>query len=403
MLGGSRLSPRQRRHPAPVPAPTAAQRELLAWYAANRRDLPWRRTRDPYRILVSEVMLQQTQVVRVIPFYERFLAEFPDERALAAASDDAIHRAWKGLGYPSRVERLRSACQAVLRRGRWPDCPDDLQELPGLGPYTARSLATFAFAHPSAVLDTNVARVLCRRDGLDPAIGRPALQAAADTALATTDPIAWNNAVMELGALVCTARTPRCEACPWSRRCCARADATVQAATATPLKVAQAKISYGQAAPPRSTPVQRIVLALIHDQGRYLAAQRPAHLDQGGVWELPGGKVAPGEPERTAIAREVSEELGCEVLAARHLLTWHHCYDGRWLRLACYRVRLFDPAAARPLASDGLRWSTPAEFTALPFPPANAALIERLRRYHRLDAQRHSRAPAATPPSTSRG
>jgi A/G-specific adenine glycosylase len=367
-----------------VPAPTAAQREILAWYAANRRDLPWRRTRDPYRILVSEVMLQQTQVARVVPFYERFLAVFPDAKALAVATDEAIHRAWKGLGYPSRVERLRSACQTVLVRGGWPDGPEALQELPGLGPYTARSLAAFAFAHPSAVLDTNVARVLCRRDGLEPAIGRAALQSAADAALAVADPIAWNNAVMELGALVCTARTPRCDVCPWAKRCCARADAAVQAATAAPLKVAQVKIRYGQPAPPRGTPLQRVVLALIHDQGRYLAARRPAHLDQGGAWELPGGKVGPGESERTALAREVVEELGCEVLAARHLLTWHHAYAGRWLRLACYRVRLFDPAAARSLASDGLEWFGPAEFCALPFPPANQALAERLRRYHRL-------------------
>lgn len=371
-----------------MPAPTAAQRELLAWYAIQGRDLPWRRTREPYRILVSEVMLQQTQVARVVPFYERFLAAFPDERALAAAGDEAIHRAWKGLGYPSRVERLRAACQAVLARGGWPRSPDDLQALPGLGPYTSRSLAAFAFAHPSAVLDTNVARVLCRRDGLDPAAGREALQAAADQALLRSDPIAWNNAVMELGALVCTARSPRCADCPWAGRCCARADAVVQAATAAPLKVAQAKLSYGQPKPPRGTPVQRIVLALVHHEGRYLAARRPERLAQGGAWELPGGKVAPAEPERAALAREVAEELGCEVLAARHLLTWHHRYAAGWLRLACYRVRLFDPAAARPLASDGLAWFTPAEFIALRFPEANQALVTRLLRYHRLSPAR---------------
>ena len=127
------------------------QRALLAWYAAARRDLPWRTTRDPYRILVSEVMLQQTQVARVVPFYERFVASFPDERALAQAGDEALHRLWKGLGYPSRAERLRATCAAVLERGGWPRDLPGLMELPGIGPYTARAVAAFAFAAPVPV------------------------------------------------------------------------------------------------------------------------------------------------------------------------------------------------------------------------------------------------------------
>ncbi|MEK7413484.1 MAG: NUDIX domain-containing protein [Planctomycetota bacterium] len=365
----------------------AAQRELLTWYAANRRDLPWRQTRDPYRVLVSEVMLQQTQVARVIPFYERFLALFPDERALATAADEVIHRAWKGLGYPSRVERLRATCRAVIARGNWPRDLVGLQELPGIGPYTARALAAFAFAHPSAVLDTNVARVLSRRDGLrlgGTTVDRSAFQVAADAALATSEPIAWNNAMMELGALVCSARNPRCAVCPWARRCVDRADAAALVASAAPLKVASTKIQYGDPAPPRSTPVIKVVVALIHHEGKYLAARRPVAKHAGGGWELPGGKVEAGEDERRAIAREVAEEVGAEVLAARHLLTWHHTYPDRHLRLSCYRVRLFAPTSVRALASDGLAWFTPAEFIALNFPPGTAPLLQRLAVYHRL-------------------
>lgn len=364
-----------------MPTPQA---ELLDWYALNRRDLPWRATRDPYRVLVSETMLQQTQVVRVLPFYQRFLERFPDERALAAAGDADIHRLWKGLGYPSRVERLRAACAAALARGGWPRDVEGLMELPGIGPYTARAVAAFAGAAPVAVLDTNVARVLCRRDGLDPAAGRPALQAAADAALHAADPVAWNNAVMELGALVCTARSPRCAACPWQARCVAARDPGRLAATAAPLKAATVKTAYGDPAPPRGTPVVKVVLALIHHDGRYLAQRRPADKHAGGVWELPGGKVEPGEDERRALAREVAEELGCEVLAARHLLTWHHRYPDRWVRLACYRVRLFEPAAVRPLASDGLAWFAPAELLSQVFPAGTAPLVARLRKYHRL-------------------
>lgn len=363
---------------------SAEQDELLAWYALNRRDLPWRASRDPYRVLVSETMLQQTQVARVLPFYQRFLARFPDERALAAAGDEDIHRLWKGLGYPSRVERLRAACAAVLQRGGWPQDVAGLMQLPGIGPYTARAVAAFALAEAVAVLDTNVARVLCRRDGLDPAIGRPALQDAADAALHRPDPVAWNNAMMELGALVCTARTPRCAVCPWLARCAAARDPGRLAATAAPLKAATVKVAYGDPPPPRGTPVVKVVLALIHHDGRYLAQRRPADKHAGGVWELPGGKVEAGEDERRALAREVAEELGCEVLAARHLLTWHHRYPDRCVRLACYRVRLFDPDRARPLASDGLEWFAPADLLRQVFPAGTAPLVARLRKYHRL-------------------
>jgi A/G-specific adenine glycosylase len=367
-----------------APRLTAEQHELLAWYAGNRRDLPWRTTTAPYCVLVAEMMLQQTQVARVVPFYLRFLGLFPDEAALAAASDEAIHRAWKGLGYPSRVERLRAACVAALSRGSWPGDIAGLMELPGIGPYTARAVAAFAYAAPVAVLDTNVARVLCRRDGLDPAIGREALQAAADAALAAGQPVAWNNAVMELGALLCTARVPTCAVCPWAGRCLAARDPGRLAATAAPLKVASAKQAYGAAKPPRGTPATRVVLALIHHEGRYLAQRRPVSKPAGGVWELPGGKVEAGEDERRALAREVAEELGVEVLAARHLLTWHHHYPDAWLRLSCYRVRLFAPQSVRPLASDGLAWFAPADLLAQDFPAGTAPLVARLKRYHRL-------------------
>ncbi len=360
------------------------QRELLTWYAANRRDLPWRATRDPYRVLVSEVMLQQTQVARVLPYYQRWLELFPDERALAAAGDVVLHRAWKGLGYPSRAERLRATCAAVLARGAWPRDSAGLEELPGIGPYTARAVAAFAFGHPVAVLDTNVARVLCRRDGLDPAQGRAALQQAAEDALCRSEAVAWNNAMMELGALVCTARAPVCAACPWAGRCRAARDPGRLAATAAPLKAATVKAAYGDPPPPRGTPVVKVVLALIHHDGLYLAQRRPADKHAGGVWELPGGKVEAGEDERRALAREVAEELGAEVLAARHLLTWHHRYPDRWVRLACYRVRLFAPEAVRPLASDGVQWFTPADLLAQVFPAGTAPLVARMRRYHRI-------------------
>jgi A/G-specific adenine glycosylase len=381
--------PRSPRQAQPEHPPSASAgmrtRQLLQWYREHGRDLPWRRTRDPYRILVSEVMCQQTQVDRVVPFYECFLMQFPDERALSAASLDAIHRAWKGLGYPNRVERLQRACQEVLSRGgRWPDTVETLQELPGIGPYTAGAVACFAFAAATTVVDTNVARVYVRHDALVLPIAKDVLWAHVAREVHAGDPIPWNNALMELGALVCTARAPRCTVCPWSATCGSRADPQRLDASSNPLKVATPRIRYGETITDRTLPRQHIVLGLIHDQDRYLVARRPRVKHAGGAWELPGGKREPGEDERTALARELHEELGVEVLSARKLMDFSHAYPDRYLTFHVYRVRLFDPAAARPRAAEELRWVSPQEFVALEFPPANAAIQRRMRRYHHL-------------------
>jgi A/G-specific adenine glycosylase len=171
---------------------------LLRWYAGEARNLPWRRTRDPWAILVSEVMLQQTQVARVVPYYERFLARFPDPAACAAAPAAAVLRAWSGLGYNRRALALHRTATIVARDG-W---PDDLVALPGVGPYTAAAVASFAFGTAVLAVDVNVRRVLARSEIV---VGEPTPE--------------LNQALMELGATVCTARAPRCSACPLAEGC----------------------------------------------------------------------------------------------------------------------------------------------------------------------------------------
>jgi A/G-specific adenine glycosylase len=184
---------------------------ILAWYAAVRRDLPWRRTRDPYALLVSEVMLQQTQVARVVPYYEAFLAAFPDPGALAAASGADVLRAWSGLGYNRRALALQAAARVVASRG-WPRTVEGLLALPGVGPYTAAAVASFAFGVQAAAVDTNVRRVIER---LDRRRRRPRELARRAHALLPQGRAAdWNQALMELGATVCAARAPACDACP---------------------------------------------------------------------------------------------------------------------------------------------------------------------------------------------
>src|SRR5829696_2072233 len=184
----------------------AVERALLDWHRTARRELPWRRTRDPYAVLVSEVMLQQTQVARVIPRYEAWLERWPDAHALAAASPADVLREWIGLGYNRRALRLRDACVAVARDG-WPATATGLRALPGVGPYTAAAVASFAFDEQVTAVDVNVARVSGRLD-TRPAALVPHGRAAS-----------FNHAMMDLGATICTARRPRCDVCPVARLC----------------------------------------------------------------------------------------------------------------------------------------------------------------------------------------
>jgi len=186
---------------------------LLGWYARVRRPLPWRATRDPYALLVSEVMLQQTQAARVVPYFEAFLARFPDPAALAAAPAREVLAAWSGLGYNRRALALQRAAAVVAARG-W---PEDLTELPGVGPYTAAAVAAFAWDAQRAAVDVNVRRVLERWDGRR--LAPSALAARAAAALPRGRAADWNQAMMELGATVCTARAPRCGDCPVAAWC----------------------------------------------------------------------------------------------------------------------------------------------------------------------------------------
>ncbi len=206
----------------PLPWP-ALRRKLAAWYASAKRDLPWRRTSDPYAIALSEIMLQQTQVVTVIPYYERWLKLFPTWRALAAAKEIDVIKAWEGLGYYRRARNLHALAKAVAAGGDLPRSGAELLALPGIGPYTAAAIGSIAFGLPLAVLDGNVMRVLARVLALRDDISRPQtrakLQAIADEFLDRGNPSTHNQAMMELGATVCLPRKPMCLICPLSAAC----------------------------------------------------------------------------------------------------------------------------------------------------------------------------------------
>ena len=190
---------------------------MLSWYRRNARDLPWRRTRDPYRIWVSEIMLQQTRVAAAVPYYERFLKRFPNVQSLARAKESEVLAAWSGLGYYSRARNLHKAAKQILARGAFPNDYDSLRELPGVGPYTAAAIASIAFGLPHAVVDGNVRRVISRLT-----CGSRRAEEVAEDLLDRKRPGEFNQALMELGATVCLPREPKCPECPVAALCEAR-------------------------------------------------------------------------------------------------------------------------------------------------------------------------------------
>jgi A/G-specific adenine glycosylase len=246
----------------------ALRTKLARWYEKNARDLPWRRTRDPYAIWISEIMLQQTRVAAAIPYYERFLARFPDAQSLANASETEVLTAWGGLGYYSRARNLHRAARAIAQLGAFPSDYETIRELPGVGEYTAAAVASIAFGLPHAVVDGNVKRVLARLTG-DAHVN---VQDAASLLLDRQHPARSNQALMELGALMCLPRDPLCEACPVAKECQARKSGT------------QAQLPLKKARP--ETGRIPLTLLIIRRRGKILLTPSPRVR---GFWDLPEG------------------------------------------------------------------------------------------------------------------
>jgi A/G-specific adenine glycosylase len=264
------------------------QRTLLAWFDRNRRDLPWRRTRDPYRIWISEVMLQQTQVTTVIPYYERFLKRFPNVARLAQADLPEVLSLWSGLGYYARARGLhRAAGEIVQRGGVLPSTARELRELPGFGAYTAGAVASIAFGESVPVVDGNVARVLARyaaiREHPQSTAGKKRLWDVAGSLVPTKRPGDFNQALMELGALVCVPRNPICLLCPLFSPCAARKKGLVEILPVKPRRKARRRIETAS--------------ALVVRRGQVLIARRSERGLFGGLWELPSVPLADADPK----------------------------------------------------------------------------------------------------------
>ena len=345
------------------------RRRLLAWFDKHARQLPWRGTRNPYRVWLSEIMLQQTRVEAVRAYYTRFLRAYPTVRRLAAAPEDRVLKLWEGLGYYSRARNLHRAAKMIAgdRRGKFPTTAAAWRELPGIGAYTAGAIASIAFDEAAPIVDGNVKRVLARLDCIEGIIGDSATEKQFWRRAAALVPERragdFNQSMMELGAMVCLPKQPQCPACPVRSECRAYA------------RGRQDELPRRQQK--QAIPHHHIVIAAIRKNGKYLIGKRPAEGLLAGLWEFPGGKVEPGETHAVALARELREELGIDASIGEKLADVEHAYSHFSITLHIYEVSTFHGTPKQHL-HQSLKWVTKSQFKGYAFPAANLKLFPKL-------------------------
>jgi len=344
--------------------------KLLAWWDEGHDSFPWREMADPYAIWISEVMLQQTQVSTVVPYFRAWMAQFPTVESLAAAPLDAVLKAWEGLGYYRRARNLHQAARRLVEEwgGRLPAEAAALQTLPGIGRYTAGAIASIGFDRPAAVVDGNVVRVLARLTDLEDDVTRSATVAAlwklAQSLVPTERPGEYNQALMELGRKVCRPAQPLCHRCPLADLCQARKLGTQMERPVRP--------------PRRRTPHYVVTAGVIWRDDKVLIARRPLGGMLGGLWEFPGGKQDEGESLVECLKREIQEELGIEIEVGERLTTIEHAYTHLRITLHVFRCRY---QSGRPQAIEvaDYAWVSLDELDGYAFPVTDQAIIRVLK------------------------
>jgi A/G-specific adenine glycosylase len=324
------------------------RRALLEWFEREQRDLDWRRTRDPYRIWLSEIMLQQTRVAAVIPYYRRFVARFPTVQSLAGARIDSVLRHWAGLGYYSRARNLHRAAKQIVRvhGGEFPRTLEEALALPGIGTYTAAAVLSIAYGVPLSVLDGNVARVLVRLGAARGEVREPKLWKrlgeAASGLLAAEAPGDWNQAMMELGATICTPRSPRCEECPVAAWCCARELGIAESLPAARRKPKPVRVTL--AATVLLDPAGRTLLLRDEDGGALFSR----------LWQFPA--LAAGRNPRRTLLNHLERALGIPMAKIEPLARARHTVTYRDVRLLPFLARVEQlptlPGAQTPLLTE---------------------------------------------------
>jgi len=350
---------------------------LLGWFEQYQRPMPWRETSDPYKIWIAEVMLQQTQVNTVEPYFHRFILIFPTVQSLAEADIHRVMKAWEGLGYYSRARHLHAASRQMMSRfqGMIPDNLTDLLSLPGIGRYTAGAILSIAFGKPAPVLDGNVIRVLTRvfhvTDNIDKAITRKVLWELAERLLPKDNIRSFNQALMELGALICKPVNPNCSICPLLSVC-----------QASKLRL-QAMLPVRS--PRKPVPHYDVTAGVIWKANRLLITLRPPKGLLGGLWEFPGGKVKPKETLEACLKREIMEELNLKVDIKFHLISVKHAYTHFKITLHAFECQYQNGHIRKdPDAIDDFRWIAASELDQYAFPGADRKVITAIYKKHHI-------------------
>ncbi|GAB7023435.1 A/G-specific adenine glycosylase [Salidesulfovibrio brasiliensis] len=340
---------------------------LLDWFDANRRDLPWRKGYDPYHVWMSEIMAQQTQMDRVVPYFRRWMERFPDIRALAGADEETVLKLWEGLGYYSRAKNVLKAARLVVENhdGRFPDSLDAIRELPGVGEYTAGAIASIAFNLPEPCIDANVMRVFARMDDLSLAAGTGELKREAERLVRSTmpedRPRDFNQALMELGALVCR-KKPLCDLCPVQPYCAAH----------------EANVVWDRPLPKAKKGTVRIEMVtgvLVHE-GRVLIQKRRPDDVWPGLWEFPGGVMEEGESPEETLVREYREETELSICPEEKITVVRYAYTRFRVTMHCYLCSCpGDPAPVFHEATEGC-FVAPSALSEYAFPSGHRKLLQ---------------------------
>ncbi len=345
------------------------QTSLVDWFTRNQRDLPWRKLYDPYQVWISEIMLQQTQVKTALPYYDRWMKALPDIESVANASEDKILKLWEGLGYYSRARNLQKAAKMIMERhgGLFPNKFEDILELPGIGRYSAGAIASIGFNQNFPVVDGNVIRVLARLFAFEDNTRLPKnverFWKWAEELIPEGQARFFNQGMMELGALICSPKSPKCESCPWQSLCVA--------------KKKDLELHLPNRGESQKLISIRVTCAVIRHKGKIFIQKRPNHGLMGGLWEFPGGKAESGESELKAIHREIGEELGVTLKNVKKIDRIKHGYTKFDVDLHCFSAELASGTLKLTAATEG-KWVSPKALGKFAFPAADRKLIKKL-------------------------
>jgi len=343
--------------------------QILKWYSRQGRKLPWRGSLNPYAVWVSEIMLQQTRVEAVIPYFEQWMERFPSIADLAAASEQEVLSAWEGLGYYSRARNLHKAARIVMEKygGELPSDLCALRSLPGIGRYTVGAIASMAFGQDVATLDANIRRVFARVFDValeaDSAAGEDSLWKLAETHLPKGQACDYNQALMDLGATICLSKRPRCLLCPLSGLC-----------LAYQLGIQEQRPVLK---PKAEVPHYTVSAAVIRREGEVLLARRPSKGLLGGMWEFPGGKTEQNETLEDCLVREIREELDASIQVGEAFGVYQHAYTHFRITLHAFFCQLIE-GEPKPIEADELAWVSPSELQQYPMGKVDRQIARKL-------------------------